>query len=157
MQIFNITAVTFAAMATASPVDTGTANPPSLILPSTMPPSEWPMPPSEWPMPPSEWPMPPSESPMPPYPMPPSLIPSPLVPPFHFEAACSISELALCASELIGSTAKCNAEIMQNGLNFAANLACFISAVASGVASSIDMCKHCIPKTIVVEPQTVEE
>ncbi|KAG6312653.1 hypothetical protein E4U22_001648 [Claviceps purpurea] len=85
MQIFNITAVTFAAMATASPVDT------------------------------------------------------------------------VCASELIGSTAKCNAEIMQNGLNFAANLACFISAVASGVASSIDMCKHCIPKTIVVEPQTVEE
>ncbi|KAG6201841.1 hypothetical protein E4U50_006580 [Claviceps purpurea] len=71
-----------------------------------------------------------------------------------------ISELALCASELIGSTAKCNAEIMENGLNFAANLACFISAVASGVASSIDMCKHCIPKTIVVErlePQTVEE
>ncbi|KAG6133403.1 hypothetical protein E4U35_006713 [Claviceps purpurea] len=146
MQIFNITAVTFAAMATASPVDTGTANPPSPILPSTMPPYEWPMPPSESPMPPSG-----------PSPMPPSLIPSPLVPPFHFEAACSISELALCASELIGSTAKCNAEIMQNGLNFAANLACFISAVASGVASSIDMCKHCIPKTIVVEPQTVEE
>ncbi|KAG6093119.1 hypothetical protein E4U30_004650 [Claviceps sp. LM220 group G6] len=95
MQIFNITAVTvviFAAMATASPVDTGTANPPSPILPSNST-----MPPSESPMPPSESPMPPSESPM---------------PPFHFEAACPISELALCASELIGSTAKCNAEIM---------------------------------------------
>ncbi|KAG6099207.1 hypothetical protein E4U31_004489 [Claviceps sp. LM219 group G6] len=119
MEIFNITAVPvviFAAMATASPVDTGTANPPSPILPSNST-------------------MPPSESPM---------------PPFHFEAACPISELALCASELIGSTAKCNAEIMQNGFNFAANLACLISAVA-------DKCKHCIPKTIAMEPQTVEE
>ncbi|KAG6106428.1 hypothetical protein E4U14_004598 [Claviceps sp. LM454 group G7] len=133
MEIFNITAVTvviFAAMATASPVDTGTANPPSPILPSNST------------MPPSESPMPPSESPM---------------PPFHFEAACPISELALCASELIGSTAKCNAEIMQNGFNFAANLACLISAVASGIASSVDKCKHCIPKTIAMEPQTVEE
>ncbi|KAG6087162.1 hypothetical protein E4U15_008282 [Claviceps sp. LM218 group G6] len=63
----------------------------------------------------------------------------------------------VCASELIGSTAKCNAEIMQNGFNFAANLACLISAVASGIASSVDKCKHCIPKTIAMEPQTVEE
>ncbi|KAG6051431.1 hypothetical protein E4U17_006183 [Claviceps sp. LM77 group G4] len=118
MQIFNIIAITFAAMATASPVNTGTADPPYL-MPSSL---------------------------TPPYPMHPSLIP-----PFHFEAACRISELALCASELIGSTAKCNAEIMQNGLNFAADLACLISAVASGVASSIDMCKHCIPKAMVVE------
>ncbi|KAG6156261.1 hypothetical protein E4U37_000448 [Claviceps purpurea] len=141
MQIFNITAVTFAAMATASPVDTGTANPPSPILPSTMPPYEWPMPPSESPMPPSGvWTV--SDAPIS------DSLASGASVPFR---SC------LQHNELIGSTAKCNAEIMQNGLNFAANLACFISAVASGVASSIDMCKHCIPKTIVVEPQTVEE
>ncbi|KAG5962612.1 hypothetical protein E4U56_003295 [Claviceps arundinis] len=152
MKIFNITAVTSAAMVIASPVDTGaTANPPSSILPSTMPPSESPMPPSM--MPPSM--MPPSM--MPPSMMPPSMMPPPLLPPFHFEAACPFSELALCAGELIGSTSKCNAEIMQNGFNFAADLACLVSAVASGLASSIEMCKRCIPKTMVMEPQTVEE
>ncbi|KAG6064750.1 hypothetical protein E4U32_008130 [Claviceps aff. humidiphila group G2b] len=150
MHIFNITAVTFAAVATASPVNTGTANPPSSNLPSTMPPYESPRPPYESPRPPYESPMPPALTP-------PSLMPPPLLPPFHFEAACPFSELALCAGELIGSTSMCNAEIMQNGFNFAADLACLVSAVASGLASSIEMCKRCIPKTIMVEPQTVGE
>ncbi|KAG5955546.1 hypothetical protein E4U57_003372 [Claviceps arundinis] len=101
MQISNIITITFAAMATASPVNTdaveeGVA---SVNLP----------------------------------------------------AGCKKHDLALCALHLVGTTAKCGSAIIEAGANPIADISCVASA--AGFASSIDTCKHCIPKKL----EAVEE
>ncbi|KAG6243069.1 hypothetical protein E4U25_002061 [Claviceps purpurea] len=66
-------------------------------------------------------------------------------------AGCKKHNLALCALHLVGTTAKCGSAIIEAGANPIADISCVASA--AGLASSIDTCKHCIPKKL----EAVEE
>ncbi|KAG6263485.1 hypothetical protein E4U47_007371 [Claviceps purpurea] len=57
----------------------------------------------------------------------------------------------VCALHLVGTTAKCGSAIIEAGANPIADISCVASA--AGLASSIDTCKHCIPKKL----EAVEE
>ncbi|KAG6051427.1 hypothetical protein E4U17_006179 [Claviceps sp. LM77 group G4] len=96
MKIFNIIAITFAAMVTASPVDTDAVEEGVASV--------------------------------------------------HLPAGCRKRDLALCAVKLIGTTSKCGSAIIEAGVNVLADLLCVSSA--TGLATSIDKCKHCIPKKV---------
>ncbi|KAG6046020.1 hypothetical protein E4U17_008055 [Claviceps sp. LM77 group G4] len=65
------------------------------------------------------------------------------------DLACKI-DLSICALHLVGTTAKCGpvltSAIIEAGANPIADISCVASA--AGLASSIDTCKHCIPKKL---------
>ncbi|KAG6071694.1 hypothetical protein E4U16_005949 [Claviceps sp. LM84 group G4] len=68
----------------------------------------------------------------------------------NLPAGCKKHDLALCALHLVGTTAKCGpvltSAIIEAGANPIADISCVASA--AGLASSIDTCKHCIPKKL---------